>query len=138
VELEILLVLLFSKRVCIPQGFIVQVNNKFLNGHLISFFSHDTHDSVWTGGIMGFYTCFWNGGTRKAGSLQAYFDCDATASNTESNIDSKGPEGWKREGEVSLSGSMTRQVCGIIAPCQELCVPFGGDVISGWIYDPEN
>jgi hypothetical protein len=30
--------------------------------------------------------------------------------------DSKGPEEWKREGEVSLSGSMSRQVCGIVAP----------------------
>ena len=29
------------------------------------------------------------------------------------DTDSKGPEEWKREGEVSLSGSMTRQVCGI-------------------------
>jgi F-actin capping protein, beta subunit len=34
------------------------------------------------------------------------------------DTNSKGPEEWKREGEVSLSGSMTRQVCGIVAPGQ--------------------
>jgi capping protein (actin filament) muscle Z-line, beta len=41
------------------------------------------------------------------------------------DIDSKGPEGWKREGEVSLSGSMTRQVCGNIAPSQSYVSFFG-------------
>lgn len=34
------------------------------------------------------------------------------------DIDPKGPGGWKREGEVSLSGSMTRQVCEIVTPGQ--------------------
>ena len=34
------------------------------------------------------------------------------------DANSKGPEEWKREGEVSLSGSMTRQVCGIVASDQ--------------------
>ena len=54
------------------------------------------------------------------------------------DANSKGPEEWKREGEVSLSGSMTRQVCGIVAPGQsyhllfdnsdERIVPFGGRI----------
>ena len=34
------------------------------------------------------------------------------------DADSKGPEERKREGEVSLSGSMTRQVCGIVTSDQ--------------------
>ena len=34
------------------------------------------------------------------------------------DTESKGPDGWKREGEVSLSGSMTRQVCGIVTSDQ--------------------
>ena len=41
-----------------------------------------------------------------------------------SYTDSKGPEGWKREGEVSLSGSMTRQVCEIVGLGQ-ICQLFG-------------
>ena len=39
------------------------------------------------------------------------------------DTDMKGSEEWKREGEVSLSGSMTRQVCGIVVPDQS-CINF--------------
>lgn len=40
------------------------------------------------------------------------------------DTDSKGPEEWKREGEVSLSGSMTRQVCGIVTSSDQSYVNF--------------
>ena len=33
-----------------------------------------------------------------------------TEADSKAPADKKGPEGWKRDGEVSLSGSMTRQV----------------------------
>jgi hypothetical protein len=41
-----------------------------------------------------------------------------TRKGTDNDVGKGDTEEWKREGEVSLSGSMTRQVCGIVVPDQ--------------------
>jgi capping protein beta len=35
--------------------------------------------------------------------------------NAEANFDAKDSASWKHDGEISLSGSMTRQVCNSVA-----------------------
>ena len=58
------------------------------------------------------------------------------------DADSKGPEERNREGEVNLSGSMTRQVCRIVASDRSY-VNFSLTILTSELfhsggYDPEN
>lgn len=115
VDLEILLVLLSSKRVRIHQCSIVQVWQSYTNFDLSLAMTPMTAyepEGSWDS-IHVFETA--------ERGRQAHYKLTSTVmlhlltrkgtDNDDPDTDSKGPEGWRREGEVSLSGSMTRQVC---------------------------